>query len=171
MKPRSFLVALLLVIGLLTSITPSATSAEPAQFCATAHPEDVLQCLSQAYALRDTLQYARLLADDYAAYYENNPTPMSTREIELKAVRGMFNTDSLKSFSLTFGKDFTISAGEAPDTWIISNASEVMTLGVMHRGQLRHQDVTNSRIEVRIRRVQEPVPHFQIYRWWVKPEE
>jgi hypothetical protein len=75
--------------------------AQPPQFCATAHPEDVLPCLSEAYSRRDTLAYGRLLASDYAAYYWDDPTPISTRRIELAAAQGFFNPDTFKGLTLT----------------------------------------------------------------------
>jgi hypothetical protein len=112
-----------------------------------------------------------LLAPDYAAYYEDNPTPISTREIELTASKSFFNPDSIKALSLTFGKDFKVAQGDSAHLWVLSNVSEVLTIDAIRKGQLQHNDVTNSRIEVKVRRVESPEPHFQIYRWWVTPKK
>ena len=169
MKPGVLPTKLGFVLLLFLSFLSPVSIAAPPKFCATAHPEDVLRCLSQVYEQRDPEGYALLLAPDYAAYYEENPSPISTRVVELSATKDFFNPDSVKSLSLTFGNDFTVAQGDSANLWVLSNVNEVLTIDSVRKGKLEHHEVTNSRIEVKIRRVITPEPHFQIYRWWVKP--
>jgi hypothetical protein len=134
-------------------------------FCATTGPESVLSCLSSAYARQDLSAYTFLLAEDYAYYFGGNPNPCK-RDMDLESAARMFDPDSCKNLTLTFAPGYRILAGDARNAWTIQNLDVTLSLDSIRRADPGHYQSTSNGVVMKVRQLNEPEPHFQIYYWW-----
>lgn len=166
MTTQPLRIALLVVTAVTIAVVAIPQARGGTSFCATEKPEDVLKCFTQAYAERDVQAYGALFAPDYAYFYGDSSRSMGGRDTEITSITKIFNPDSVKSLSASFNKDFVVQTGSTPHTWTIRNVHCVISLDDFRKGEIQHYDVTNGGMEIHVRRVADPLPHFEIYRWW-----
>ena len=153
---------LLLVAGTLLSGSVGAFSAVAA--CTREKPENVLDCLADAYTTRDSVALSQLLADDYRYCFPHELTCWG-RDRDLKAAGAMFRAAIAIQFSVDGTR--TVSPGSEPETWILSSAEPTMVIETVVAGETKQFKTGGGTSKIWIRRMTDPKPHFVVFRWFV----
>jgi hypothetical protein len=135
--------------------------------CLSAKPEAILDCLSEAYAARDTTLYRELFADDYRFFFGPDSTSWGL-ETDFPAMKELCR--SATKLELLFPDRGTLMPGEAPNTWMLHGISSLMKFDAIKDGKPQHYEVTSKGQMLRVRRVTDPKPRIVIYNWWQPAE-
>jgi hypothetical protein len=102
--------------------------------------------------------YDRLLAPDFRFVQGEDSL---NRHQDLALARGLFGR--AVDLTLTFGDGYEVVEGPDADTWTLRNLSA--NIVVIEREDGKKHEVQSQATELVVRRVAEPVPHFEITRW------
>jgi len=154
----------MLAIAAALAASATALAAGP-QYCAGDGPESVLRCYSAAYAARDSVAYALLLAPDYVSTDMSDSTTADfDYATSVKVVGRIFRTPEITSMALALGAPVTVEKGKAADTWVLRDVPATFRLdGTSIAGRPGPWTVRQT-VSLWVRRVAAPVPHFVIFR-------
>jgi hypothetical protein len=153
--------AVLFVLGLLAAVSPAVLAGGP---CIGEAPTSVLECLSQAYETRDLETIEALYAPDFEFWFGTEESHTSWgREDEIKSAANMFTHGKVQAVSLEFDVAREVVSGTEPNTWILRGVDSRLTIKASDSAEPYLAELKNG--EFRVRRIAEPTPHWQIYRW------
>lgn len=116
----------LTVLIAVAAISISSGSAGAA--CVMEKPDDILTCMSAAYADRDSVALRELFAEDYA-FQAGDAAPWGIDE-EAKTFDRMFADTNVTALELAFADGHSVLPGETAETWIIeADGMLTVTLG------------------------------------------
>ncbi len=133
-------------------------------YCAGGGPESVLRCYSDAYAARDSVAFARLIAPDYVSTDVDDPNVAPFDSVGALRVAGrIFHAPEITGLKLEFGAPDTLMAGAQPGTWLLSDVPCTLTVsGAVIAGQTGPWSVKQV-VRLWVRQVEKPGPHFVIF--------
>lgn len=132
--------------------------------CTGDQPRTILNCLRAAYETRDIDAYAALLADDFTCSFGDKGAGWN-REQDLKQTGNLFADRKVKSIKPSVHGKVEARPGSAPDTWVLSGFTFAMDFEAKSGEKLDSYHVTNDKLQITVRRVAEPEPHFVIVEW------
>ena len=157
---------LVLVLSLGTLLATGLCS-RAHSLCPLEKPVAILDCISEAYAARDSVLYRELFADDYRFFFGNDSTSWGM-EKEFPAMKELFR--SATALEIQFPDRGTTLPGEIANTWILRGVATLMKFDAVKDGKPQHYEVAGKGHILRVRQVMEPTPHFVIYSWWQPAE-
>ena len=142
---------MLLASGMLSDAYPS---------CLSDKPEAILDCLSEAYAAKDTTLYRQLFADDCRFILGSDSTSWGVDK-DYPAAKELFG--SATKVEVKFPDRGSVSPGDQPDTWVLSGVATVMRIETTVDGRTQQYEASGKGAILRVRRVKNPKPHILIY--------
>ena len=160
--PRNVRCIRAVVILLGSLLTCSDGNAE--SLCTGDDPAAVLDCLVHAWEGRDIQALEALYAPDFRfGLGRGEAQTEQSREEELGSARRLFANAGVQEIGLELAGTREVLPGSEPDTWIIRAVETQLRIKMSQ--QTEPFQVTASDQELLVRRVAEPEPHWQIYRW------
>ena len=169
---RHALSFILLVVSLVLLSCQSLSAAQP-PLCTGDGPGSVLRCYADAYAKRDSVSYAALLAPDYVSTDLSYPDQAELDyRTTLELTTRMFRAPDIQRIELDFGEPLRIEEGQASGTWVIRDARCTLRMhGTSDAGRPGPWAVEKV-VSLWVRVAAEPEPHFLLFREELRsPEE
>jgi hypothetical protein len=159
---RTFRFHLVLILGVGALLTTGVFS-RAYSLCLSDKPEAILDCISEAYAARDSSLYRELFADDCRFFFGSASASWGV-EKDYSAAKVLFG--SATKVEGLFPDRGIVVPGEGPRTWILSGVATLLKFDAIKDGKPQHFEVESKGHVLRVRQVTEPKPHLVIYGWW-----
>ena len=154
-------VRVLFVLGLLMAVTSAAFAGGP---CVGDAPESVLDCLARAYEARDLAAIEALYAPDFEFWFGTDASHTAWgREDEVKSAANLLANEKVRGIRFEIVGVPESVPGIEPNTWIIRGVDSHLEIAADQSAE--PYKVEGKDHEFLVRRLTEPTPHWQIYRW------
>jgi hypothetical protein len=157
-RRSTLLAAVFVLFGSLSLVRPALSA------CATDGPESVLRCLQKAYAERDVRVIEELLASDFVFKIGSRGSPKD-RAWDLMVYSKFFGDTTMHNLTLEFAPSYRIDPGDIEATWIIDSLTVITRYDSNKGGNPRHYDLATQNNRIKVRLVEEPKPHYEIFHW------
>ena len=163
MRPTRPLI-FVLCLGVFLSLAATLTAAQ-SPLCTGDDPGSVLRCYADAYAKRDSVSFAALLAPDYVSTDLSYPDMADVDyRTSLEFTTRMFRAPNIHHLELEFGEPARVEPGPVTGSWVLRDVSCTLRIqGVSDAGRPGPWAVTKV-VSLWVRAVAEPAPHFLVIR-------
>jgi hypothetical protein len=145
------------------------TGSPAAANCAGDGPQVVLTCLTDAYSHRDIDAYRNLISRDFVFQYGEDG-PSWGYDDEMQSATVMLTSPKTKAVRMEIPDGYRVFRGSGVAPWIITDVTVLLAVDAEVDGATQHYEVKAEGVRLWVEEVSEPVPHYQIVRWFSPAE-